>query len=104
MNTKEHNSDVATCRCCLLAETMRGCKACRFNVGLVADTTPQPDPRITRRESILAAFQDEPLTMEEAMELYNELAEIDQALQFHPSDTCQAYVSAAWVNMQEVKF
>lgn len=41
MNTKEHNSDVATCRCCLLAETMRGCKACRFNVGLVADTTPQ---------------------------------------------------------------
>ena len=41
MNTKEHDSDVATCRCCLLAETMRGCKACRFNVGLVADTTPQ---------------------------------------------------------------
>ena len=35
MNTQEkHDSDVATCRCCLLAETMRGCKACRFNVGL----------------------------------------------------------------------
>lgn len=41
MNTKERDSDVATCRCCLLAETMRGCKACRFNVGLVADITPQ---------------------------------------------------------------
>ena len=48
MNTKEHNSDVATCRCCLLAETMRGCKACRFNVGLVADTTPNPDYRAKR--------------------------------------------------------
>lgn len=44
MNTKEHDSDVATCRACLLADAMKPCKNgchCRFNVGLVADTTPQ---------------------------------------------------------------
>lgn len=43
MNTKEHDSDVATCRACLLADAMKPCKNgchCRFEVGLVADTTP----------------------------------------------------------------
>ena len=48
MNTKEHNSDVATCRCCLLAETMRGCKACRFNVGLKSEQIGIRLPKASR--------------------------------------------------------
>jgi len=64
----------------------------------------QSDPRIVRRESILAALREEPLSKSEAHELYSELAEIDQALQFNPSDTCQAYISAAFEKMAEVEF
>jgi len=64
----------------------------------------KPDTRITRRESILAAFRDEPLSKVEASELYKELAEIDQALQFHPSDTLNDYIGASWEKMEEIKF
>lgn len=36
---------VATCKCCLLAEAMKTCPACQFNIGLahkteLVDTTP----------------------------------------------------------------
>ena len=52
MNAQEkHDSDVATCRCCLLADAMKPCKNgchCRFEVGLVADTTPNHDYRAKR--------------------------------------------------------
>lgn len=48
-----------------------------------------PDPRIARRDSILAAFEDEPLNKAEATALIAELAEIDQALQFNPADALQ---------------
>jgi len=64
----------------------------------------QPDPRIARRESILAAFRDEPINKTEAAELLTELAEIDQALQFHPSDSLSAYIGANWNRMDEISF
>jgi hypothetical protein len=36
MNEKEKREFyVATCRCCLIAEAMKGCRVCRFNVGLM---------------------------------------------------------------------
>lgn len=63
-----------------------------------------PDPRIARRDAILAVFRDELLSKDEAAELYTELVEIDQALQFHPSDTCQAYIGAAWDKMEPIQF
>lgn len=49
----------------------------------------QPDPRIARRDNILAIFEGEPVSKETAAELINELAEIDQALQFKPADAVQ---------------
>ena len=71
---------------------------------IVLDATTQ-DPRIARRTSILDAFRDEPMSKAEAAELYGELAEIDQALQFNPSDTCNDYITAAWdKNLEEVKY
>ena len=38
-DTKMH---IANCQCCLLAEQMRDCPACRFNAGLATKTTKQP--------------------------------------------------------------
>ena len=35
MNEKEKKEFyVAMCRCCLIAEAMKGCVLCRFNIGL----------------------------------------------------------------------
>lgn len=35
MNEKEKREFyVAMCRCCLIAEAMKGCARCRFNIGL----------------------------------------------------------------------
>jgi hypothetical protein len=35
MNEKEKTDFyIATCRCCLLAEMMKGCQTCNFNIGL----------------------------------------------------------------------
>jgi hypothetical protein len=62
------------------------------------------DPRISRREEILAAFHDEPLNKQEADALYSELAEIDQALQFHPSDTLNEYIGYVMRSDYEIKF
>ncbi len=44
------------------------------------------DSRITRRAAILAILETEQVTMEQALEFWTELAEIDQALQFKPAD------------------
>jgi hypothetical protein len=62
------------------------------------------DPRISRREEILAAFRDKPLNKQEADALYSELAEIDQALQFHPSDTLNEYVGCVMRSDYEIQF
>lgn len=36
MNEKEKQEFyMAMCRCCLIAEAMKGCRVCRFSVGLV---------------------------------------------------------------------
>lgn len=35
MNEKEKKAFyIATCKCCLLAEAMKSCAACQFNIGL----------------------------------------------------------------------
>jgi len=35
MNAQEEfESQIATCKCCLLAEAMKDCPLCRFNIGL----------------------------------------------------------------------
>lgn len=35
MNEKEKKSFyIATCKCCLLADVMKNCAACQFNIGL----------------------------------------------------------------------
>jgi hypothetical protein len=31
---------IAMCKCCLLAQTMRNCPLCRFNIGLAEQVTP----------------------------------------------------------------
>jgi hypothetical protein len=64
----------------------------------------KPDPRLTRRDAILIAFRDEPLNKSETSELYSELEEIDQALQFHPSDTCNDFIGARFERMDEIPF
>lgn len=63
-----------------------------------------PDPRLSRRDVILAAFREEPLSKSEADELYRELAELDQALLINPSDTCQAHILSTWIRMEEITF
>jgi hypothetical protein len=68
-----------------------------------ADVFPSDEnPLLARCAAILAAFEDEPLNKAEAGELLTELAEIDQALQFHPSDTCDAVIKAQWDKMEEI--
>ena len=39
MNEKEEiiRSNIATCKCCFLAQAMRDCTLCRFNIGLVEE-------------------------------------------------------------------
>ena len=52
MNEKEKQEFyIAMCNCCLLAEVMKDCRLCRFNIGLAAqakatpaDSTPLPIP------------------------------------------------------------
>ncbi len=35
MNEQEEiESQIATCKCCLLADAMKSCPLCRFNIGL----------------------------------------------------------------------
>ncbi|HEX2993799.1 MAG TPA: hypothetical protein VHP14_03190 [Anaerolineales bacterium] len=41
MNEKEKKDFyIATCKCCLLAEAMKACAVCRFNIGLVEQVKP----------------------------------------------------------------
>ncbi len=48
MNEKERiEAYIATCKCCLLAQAMRECPLCRFNIGLaeqvnLGNTIPLP--------------------------------------------------------------
>jgi hypothetical protein len=59
MNTndqEELKAYIAMCKCCLLAEVMKDCPVCRFNIGLaeeikLADLKPLP---IKTRSAILA--------------------------------------------------
>jgi len=62
------------------------------------------DPRLTRRAAILATLKEEPLTKAEALPLIEELAEIDQALQFNPSDSLNDFIGATWKRMEEISF
>ena len=40
MSEKEKiDSYIATCKCCLLAQAMRNCQLCRFNIGLAERVT-----------------------------------------------------------------
>jgi hypothetical protein len=41
MNDKEKTEFyIAMCRCCLIAEAMKGCSLCRFNIGLAERDKP----------------------------------------------------------------
>ena len=41
MNEKEKKEFyVAMCRCCLIAEAMKGCALCHFNIGLTEQVKP----------------------------------------------------------------
>lgn len=53
---------------------------------VMIDTTQTIDPRLVRRRVILDSFTDDPLTKEQAHELYNELAEIETSLQSNPAE------------------
>jgi hypothetical protein len=81
-----------------------GCESVIMTAAMIALADEQKDPRLSRREAILAAFRDEALSKTEADELYKDLAEIDQAMQFHPSDTCNDFIGASWNRMNEIKF
>lgn len=44
---------IANCKCCMLAQAMKTCPLCLFNIGLaeqinLADFMPQPAPQITQ--------------------------------------------------------
>lgn len=78
--------------------------AAEISAGHKTLATMPEDTRISRREQILAAFRDEPLNLVETEELINELAEIDQSLQIHPSDTLQDRMTAQWSRMEEFPF
>jgi hypothetical protein len=95
--------------------TARPCPTCGFDIyspigenwdcetcKLLAERTA--DPRIKQRESILTILRDEPVTKEQALEYYNQLAEIDQSLQFNPSDSLNDFIGANWSRMEEVPF
>lgn len=45
-----------------------------------------PDTRITRRDAILGALEEEPLTFAEGFALLEELAELDADLQRNPPE------------------
>jgi hypothetical protein len=43
MNEKEKmESYIATCQCCLLAQAMKNCPSCRFNIGLAEQVKVKP--------------------------------------------------------------
>lgn len=52
MNAQEElESQIAICKCCLLAEAMKNCPLCRFNIGLAERVeldffTPKPIPEV----------------------------------------------------------
>lgn len=52
--------------------------------------------RIDRRENLLAALKEEPLTKESAMEIIEELAALGIDIQRNPPD----FGSAEWYSMQ----
>lgn len=68
----------------------------------IRDTEAQ-DPRIVRRENLLSWLRDEPCTADEAHQIFEELAEIDQSLQIHPSDSLQDRIAAGWNHIQETQ-
>lgn len=74
--------------------TLPECYAKLFSLGELFEMTQAketPDPCIARRESILAAFQEEPMNKAESIALYEELAEIDQSLLFNPSEAMDTF-------------
>jgi hypothetical protein len=62
------------------------------------------DSRLERRVTILAILANESVTKAEAHEYFLQLAEIDQALQFNPSDTTNDYIGARWDKFDEIEF
>lgn len=61
MNEKEKQEFyIANCKCCLLAETMKRCHACLFNIGLTEKmeaTTPIPISLPIRMDLFVLADQ-----------------------------------------------
>lgn len=53
---------------------------------VLIDTLQTVDPRLQRRRVILDSFDSDPLTKEQAHELYTELAEIEVSLQSEPAE------------------
>lgn len=58
MNEKEKTAFyIATCKCCLLAEAMKTCAVCRFNIGLAGQVKPaEPIPLRIPAPMPVAAF------------------------------------------------
>lgn len=73
-------------------------------VALISGTHTFPDPRIARREQILAALQSDPLTTTEGLEYLDELAEIDQSLSSDPCDALQERMRVGWKYIQPIEF
>ena len=64
MNENEKKSFyIATCKCCLLAETMKTCEECRFKVGLATKPeTIQKIPVSIPAPAIFFAFSEQSLS------------------------------------------
>lgn len=54
------------------------------------------DPRLLRRREILDAFDGDPLTKEQAHELFCELGEIEASLQGDPAEIVDGVSSPKW--------
>jgi|GEM_PF-1670441 len=58
-NTLPDDTKIACCKACLLSSTMRDCKACPFNIGLLhksLDLLAQDEPITSLAPSVRAKF------------------------------------------------
>ena len=61
-----------------------------------------PDPRLAERERILQALKDEPLTLDEAKPLLEQLSELAADIERNPPEAVE-FGSAEWFEMiQEI--
>ena len=62
------------------------------------------DSLLRRRVEILSTLQEDPITKDEADELFSELDGVDKQLGIHPSDALNDKLGYGWRFVEEVRF